>query len=129
MQSIFYFVYRTFFTSVSARKFKIVYCPQCGRKTLIFYDPLNLRETGICLFCSASTRYRSMAEIIKREGIGCVAQSIDARAVANMLNKLDSRIIDVYKIRSLELAKRMNAEIEMDKLLAMYQEFLVDNNK
>jgi glycosyltransferase involved in cell wall biosynthesis len=71
----------------------------------------------------------AMAEIIKREGIGCVAQSIDAKAVAKMLNELDSKEIIGYKKRSLELAKRMNAEIEMDKLLAMYQELLVDRIK
>jgi glycosyltransferase involved in cell wall biosynthesis len=71
----------------------------------------------------------AMAEIIKREMIGCVARSIDARAVANMLNKLDRKKIDIYKRHSLELAKRMNAEVEMDKLLTMYQELLVDKSK
>jgi hypothetical protein len=46
-----------------------------------------------------------------------------------MLNKLDCEKIDVYKRHSLELAKRMNAEVEMEKLLTMYQELLVDKNK
>ena len=71
----------------------------------------------------------AMAEIIKREGIGCVAQSIDAKAVANMLNSLDRKKIDAYKRDSLGLAKRMNAEIEMDKLLTIYKELLVDLTK
>ena len=71
----------------------------------------------------------AMAEIIKREGIGCVAKSIDAKAVADMLNKLDRKQINIYKRRSLELAKHMNAEVEMDKLLTIYRELLVDRNK
>ena len=71
----------------------------------------------------------AMAEIIKREGIGWVAQSINARSVAKKLNKLNSKKINVYKMRSLGLAKRMNAEIEMDKLLTIYRELLVDKNK
>lgn len=90
MQSMFYFFYRSFFTSVSARKFKIVCCPQCGRKTLIFYDPLNLRETGCCLFCAATTRYKSIAEIIKR--IIIIKQFyIDLNTVEleKLLNKID----------------------------------------
>ena len=67
----------------------------------------------------------AMAELINREEIGCVAQSEEPKIVANMLNKLESERIDAYKRNSLGLAKRMNAEIEMDKLLTMYKELLV----
>ena len=66
----------------------------------------------------------AMAEIVEREGIGCVAESIDIEAVANLLNQLDLNKIDGYKRRSLELAKRMNAEVEMNKLLTIYQKLL-----
>ncbi len=62
----------------------------------------------------------AMAEIIKREKIGCVAQSMDTRVVANMLNRLDGKKIDDYKKHSLDLAKRMNAKVEMDKLYSIY---------
>ncbi|MCD6577569.1 MAG: glycosyltransferase [Anaerolineaceae bacterium] len=68
----------------------------------------------------------AMAEIIIKEGVGCVAQSMEPEAVANLLNKLDSKKINDYKRHSLELAKRMNAEIEMKKLHRIYQELLVN---
>lgn len=68
----------------------------------------------------------AMAEIIEQEEIGCVAKSIDNKAVAKTLNDLDSNRIDDYKRNSLKLAKRLNAEIEMNKLLTIYQELLID---
>jgi SAM-dependent methyltransferase len=90
MQSIFYFLFRAFFTSVSARKFKFVHCPQCGRKTLIFYDSHNLRETGCCLLCTATTRYKAMAEIVKR--ITIIKQfysDLNTVELEKLLNKID----------------------------------------
>jgi len=105
LQSFFNFFYKAFFIPSSARKFKLANCPQCGKKTLLFYDPLNLRETGSCILCSATTRYKSMAEIIKRLTIiKYFYKDLNELVLEKLLNKVDlseySLINVVKKINS-----------------------------
>ena len=42
------------------------FCPLCGKNNLMVLRGSNLRESGFCLNCSANSRYKAVAELIKR---------------------------------------------------------------
>ena len=42
------------------------FCPLCGMNNFMVLRGNNLRESGFCLYCSANSRYKAMAELIKR---------------------------------------------------------------
>ncbi|MFX0070088.1 MAG: class I SAM-dependent methyltransferase [Candidatus Hermodarchaeota archaeon] len=66
LQNSFYFLYKLFFKPSHVRRLKKGFCPLCGKNSFMLIDSKFVRETGICLICSANTRYRFMAEILKR---------------------------------------------------------------
>jgi glycosyltransferase involved in cell wall biosynthesis len=65
-----------------------------------------------------------MARIVRERNIGIVAESFDPADMARHLNALSPDEINTLKHRSLEAAKLYNAEIEMRKLLDIYERLL-----
>lgn len=63
--SLYNFFFRLVFYNVP-KKLYFGFCPLCGKKTVMLIENKNLRETGFCLFCSATSRYKGVAELIKR---------------------------------------------------------------
>lgn len=62
----------------------------------------------------------SMAEVVRKYGLGCIAPSFDPHDVARTLNQLT--LDQLFKMRqaSREAAKEINAEKEMSKLVDLY---------
>jgi glycosyltransferase involved in cell wall biosynthesis len=65
-----------------------------------------------------------MMRIVQEYELGIVASSFEPADLAQRLNALSPEEIDAMKHRSLEAAKRFNADVEMGKLLAIYQRVL-----
>ncbi len=59
----------------------------------------------------------SMAEMVVRYGLGCVAPTFKPHDVADMLNNLTKQEILKMRLASREASKKINAEIEMGKLI------------
>lgn len=66
LQSLFHFAHSFLFKSQDQKKIKFAFCPVCGNRNIILIHSNNLRETGICLWCSANTRNKFIIEIVKR---------------------------------------------------------------
>jgi hypothetical protein len=71
----------------------------------------------------------SMAEIIFKYDIGCVAPSFDPCDVAETLNRITIHDLLRMKSASREVAKLINAENEMKKLLNIYKQLINQNSK
>ncbi len=65
-----------------------------------------------------------MAEIVRQNDIGLVSRDQSPESMAALLDSLSAKKIDELKRHSLELAKTMNAEIEMDKLMKIYADLV-----
>jgi hypothetical protein len=65
-----------------------------------------------------------MAEIVRQNDIGLVSRDQSPESMAALLDSLSAKKIDEFKRHSLELAKTMNAEIEMDKLMKIYADLV-----
>ena len=66
----------------------------------------------------------SMQKIIEEHGVGVVAADLSIQKMAAALNNLTPEKINQLKTNSLELAKSLNAEVEMKKLMNIYEEML-----
>ena len=102
LESIFYFFYRFFFFPHSEKKIIPGYCTMCGKNTFYLVSSLHkkkfikkidssiFRETGVCLLCTANTRRRFIAELIKKIIIIKLStKEIDKVQLENLLNKID----------------------------------------
>jgi hypothetical protein len=65
-----------------------------------------------------------MANITRRFGFGAVAQSFEPSEVARVLDCLTASEIDQMKLRAIEARKFLNADIVMERLIALYSELL-----
>lgn len=65
-----------------------------------------------------------MARIVKEHQIGLVSSEQSIRSMANALNELSSDRIDEFKRNSLSLAKTLNGDVEMAKLMDIYAKLL-----
>jgi len=81
---------------------------------------------GLCL---AITPLKMMQCIVEASGAGIVAEDTSVDTLAKAINSLTPAQIDACKQHALELAKTMNAEAEMAKLLAIYQSLLAGSMK
>ncbi len=70
----------------------------------------------------------AMAEVIDTYAIGKISASQSAEDMASMLNALSNDEINIYKRNSLKLARIYNAELEMDKLLLIFQSLLTEDS-
>ena len=61
-----------------------------------------------------------MADVVKGYQIGLVAPQQSIHSVAQALNNLSASQIDDFKKNSLSLAKILNADVEMAKLMNIY---------
>jgi glycosyltransferase involved in cell wall biosynthesis len=62
----------------------------------------------------------SMAEVVRKYGCGCVAQSFDPRDTAKTLNHLTLEQLSMMRIASRKAAEDLNADKEMGKLVDLY---------
>lgn len=67
-----------------------------------------------------------MASFVEDSQIGKVSISQSPKEFAELLNSLTSDEINQYKKNSLELAKKYNSEIEMEKLREIYKSLLTE---
>ena len=65
-----------------------------------------------------------MAEIVRSYELGCVAPSFEPRDFAATLNALDSERISAMARAARAAAKRINADVEMGKVVKLYQNLL-----
>jgi glycosyltransferase involved in cell wall biosynthesis len=66
----------------------------------------------------------SMAQIVQAYGFGCTAPSFEPQDVADTLNKLTVEDIVTMRTRSHEAARILNADIEMKKLVNLFDHLL-----
>ncbi len=66
----------------------------------------------------------SMQKIVEKHDIGVVAGDQSISQMADALNTLTAERINRFKQNSLELAKTLNAEQEMEKLMRIYKDLL-----
>lgn len=66
----------------------------------------------------------AMAEIVRRYGLGCVAPTLDPHDVALVLNRLSAEQLVVMRRSARAAAKELNANHEMSKLVALYDQLL-----
>lgn len=112
VQSMFYFGYRVVTDTKSKLKIMRGNCALCGKSTLMMFERYNLRESGWCLFCSASTRYKVIGELVKRliviKTIG-YQKKINPLELKNLINKLNLKkyplktIVKVNKSRDFKI--------------------------
>ena len=65
-----------------------------------------------------------MKKIVFENEVGIVSKDQSYQSMARVLNTLSADEINRYKLNSLELAKRMNAETENEKLLNIYEKII-----
>ena len=106
-QSIFYFLYRLIFIPNSIKRLRLGFCSLCGKKTIMLIDSYHLSDTGFCLFCSANTRYRYVAEIIKKLIlIKSIFKDLDKISLEKLIEKIN---LHRYQLKNiLELIKLKN---------------------
>ena len=83
-----------------------------------FFDFIN---AGLAVCIGPSLE---MARLTRQYGFGVVASSFEPVQVAETLNGLTTELIDVMKHRALETRKEFNAEIEMGKIVSLYEKLL-----
>ena len=87
--SLYNFFFRWVFYNVP-KKLYFGFCPLCAKKTVMLIEYENLRETGFCLYCSATSRYKGVAEIIKRLIILKLHfKELDINTLKNLLGKVE----------------------------------------
>jgi glycosyltransferase involved in cell wall biosynthesis len=65
-----------------------------------------------------------MARVVRQYELGVVAGSFEPAAMAALLNALPPEEVNLMKRRSLLAARKLNADVEMGKLLDIYQRLL-----
>jgi len=80
-----------------------------------FFEFVNA-GLGMCIGPSPE-----MERLVRQYGFGVVAPSFDPAIVAETLNRLTAEMIDEMKRKSLKARKELNADIEMGKMIALYQ--------
>ena len=65
-----------------------------------------------------------MAKIVRDNQIGIVSVDQSIHAMAKALNSLSPEQINEFKKNSLTLAKTLNGDVEMQKLMDIYAELL-----
>ena len=97
------------------------------------------------VFCSKKWRLNGLREVLILAGLGIavsplpdmqkfvverqtgiVSSNQTWQSMANALNALSPDAIDHFKRNSLELARTLNAEVEMQKLMQIYEKLLSD---
>ena len=78
-----------------------------------------MAELAVCIGPSPA-----MSEVVRRYGCGCVAPSFEAHDVAALLNSLTVEQIEGMRQFSREASGEMNAEKEMQKIVAMIDRLL-----
>jgi glycosyltransferase involved in cell wall biosynthesis len=68
----------------------------------------------------------AMAHVVTRFGFGLVASSFNPRAVATCLNQLGSQDLQRMQAAARKAATVLNAEVEMGKILALYDRLLAN---
>ena len=69
----------------------------------------------------------SMQKIVERNKMGAVSADQSIQSVATLLNSLSVEEINQFKRNALLAAKTLNADVEMKKLIGMYNEILNAN--
>lgn len=85
-----------------------------------FFDFVN---AGLAVCTGPSME---MARLSEQYGFGIVAPSFDPAAVAQTLNRLTAEDIDRMKRNALAARRSLNADVEMGKLLAVYERLLAE---
>ncbi len=79
---------------------------------------------GLCIAISPSVE---MVKIVNKYDCGIVAEDDSPRSLASAISRLSPKDVDDRKSNSLCAAKELNAEIEMKKLIAIYDELFKKN--
>ncbi|TFF87118.1 MAG: class I SAM-dependent methyltransferase [Promethearchaeota archaeon] len=111
LESIFYFIFRFLFFPISEKKIHFGFCTFCGknsiflmntcyrRKDLEVIDPMAHRETGSCIFCTANTRRRFVAELIKKIIIiKLIHQHLDIETLKKSMDRLELKKFSLKRI-------------------------------
>lgn len=69
----------------------------------------------------------AMMEVVRPHGIGICTPSFEPRAVAEALNQLTAEEIEQFRKASRAAASTLNADVEMAKIVAIYQELLEES--
>lgn len=96
------------------------FCPLCGKNNFMVLRGNNLRESGFCLYCSANSRYKAVAELIKRVLI--IKASVKDLNYKKLKFKIEKFTLFHYSLeRILNLIKSTNLKIyEPSSIGAMY---------
>jgi len=70
------------------------------------------------------TKFPVMVDFVKKFDIGIFTEDYSPYSLAAKLNLLDKNMIDKYRKNSIKLAKKYNAENEMEKLHQIYDSLL-----
>jgi hypothetical protein len=65
-----------------------------------------------------------MSRLVGQFDFGVVARSFEAQDASELLNDLNPEDIDRMKQNALKASDRLNADVEMDKLLKIYAQLL-----
>ena len=85
-------------------------------------------ENGSCLLLVAAGLAvcagpsPEMVRLISEYGFGVVAPSFNPSEIAAELNRLTAKDISMMKFKALEARTVLNAEVEMGKLLSLYEQ-------
>lgn len=66
----------------------------------------------------------SMAELVRKYDLGCVAPSFEPESIAKMLNQLDVSKLKQMRQAARATAKLFNADVEMTKVIKLYRHLL-----
>jgi glycosyltransferase involved in cell wall biosynthesis len=65
-----------------------------------------------------------MIKIIRENNIGIVSKKPSKESMADALNSLEPSEIESFKANSLTMAKKLNAETELEKLIGLYKDII-----
>jgi hypothetical protein len=71
----------------------------------------------------------SMAELVRQYGFGCVAPTFNPSDVAYMLNQLNIDQLTAMQQAAREVARQLNANTEMGKVVELYQQLLGETRR
>ncbi|HWP47293.1 MAG TPA: hypothetical protein VNM22_09045 [Candidatus Limnocylindrales bacterium] len=71
----------------------------------------------------------SMAELVRQYGFGCVAPTFNPSDVAHMLNQLNINQLMAMQQAAREVARQLNADTEMGKVVELYQQLLGETRR
>lgn len=112
VESLLNFILRYVITPHSRRILKFGKCSLCGMKTIFIFDSSQLRSSGNCLFCSASTRYKSIAEVAKKLIIlKLISNEIGIDKLKHIMDKIN---LSNYSLKTI-------AKLTRDKNFLIYE--------